>query len=188
VRHVHPRAGATAFTDFGKSGFRHIPAPVGATASFAASFTFADFGKSVFCLPGAVLPCSLCLSFASSAKAGSSFNAIVTSPRPWVQRTLARELTKKPILVNDDSGDIVNPKLTIVNWRESHFRAFLKHLYPCAWVKQTVRLSERFLVSSHPRARGCNPCGMTLVPQGVQSARIRPAIRLPRILCSASIF
>jgi len=102
--------------------------------------------------------------------------------------TLARELTKKPILVNDDSGDIVNPKLTIVNWRESHFRAFLKHLYPCAWVKQTVRLSERFLVSSHPRARGCNPCGMTLVPQGVQSARIRPAIRLPRILCSASIF
>ncbi len=44
--------------------------------------------------------------------------------RAW---DLAR-FTKNMGLVNNDETDLVNPNFTIVNWRETHFRALLRHL------------------------------------------------------------
>jgi site-specific DNA-methyltransferase (adenine-specific) len=42
-------------------------------------------------------------------------------PSAWI-------LTRNPDLATDDEDGVVNRKLTIVNWQESHFRTFLKHL------------------------------------------------------------
>lgn len=43
----------------------------------------------------------------------------------WV---LSRGIYKNDDIVNNEDGDVVNSEFTIVNWKESHFRAFLKHL------------------------------------------------------------
>ena len=49
-------------------------------------------------------------------------------PRAW---DLARNtLTKTTAFVNGEENELVKAELTVVNWRESHFRVLLKHL-PC---------------------------------------------------------
>ena len=45
-------------------------------------------------------------------------------PRAW---SLAR-LTNFNSFVSEDDDGLVSPKLTKVSWRETHFRALLKHL------------------------------------------------------------
>jgi len=49
---------------------------------------------------------------------------LMVHPRAGGRDALVRGLTKNPFLVNDTSADVVNPKLTIVNWRETHLWRF----------------------------------------------------------------